>query len=174
MDAFEIFVVFLRASALSLGGQTALPLLRQDLVATGLITDQQLVESLAIGRLGTGPGGLYMVSLGYFVLGWAGAVLALVASSLPPLVVIPATTFLRRQLLTSWAAGLVRGLALCTSGLVLMTSVLLLWPSASSPGMTAWWQLLLVALGTAAAIEAKRHPVIVIAVGAMAGLLLGR
>jgi chromate transporter len=171
VSPLELFLTFLRDSAFSLGGQTALPLLRQDLVVSGVVTDPQLVEALAIGRLGTGPGGLYMVSLGYYALGWIGAALALVACTLPPLVIVPAAALLRRQLLSTWFSGVVRGLALTTSGLVLTTTAVLLLPAGDQ---LLLWQIALVVVGALAAIEGKRHPALVIAVGAIAGLALGR
>ena len=170
----DMVVAFFRASMLSLGGMSALPLLRQDLVTTGYVTDQHLVESIAIGRLGTGPGGLYMVSLGYFALGWAGALIALCAVTIPPLAIVPAAALLRRQLLAAWMSGLVRGLTMATSGLVLTTVVLLIVPSGSNPGATAWWQLGLVALGALIGLEGKRHPALAIGAGSAVGVLLGR
>ncbi len=73
MDPLWFFFVLLRASFLSLGGQTGVPLLRADLVGGGVMSDVQLIQALTIGRLGTGPGGLYIVAIGYMVMGWAGA-----------------------------------------------------------------------------------------------------
>ena len=173
MDPLALFAICLRASLLSVGGSTALPALRGDLVSTGVLSNQQIIESIAIGRLSTGPSGLYIVSLGYFALGWAGAAIGLVASTLPPLLLVPATAAVRRQLLSPWFAGMVRGIALATSGLVIATTISLAVPSNGS-GLTAWWQIPLLVLGAAIAIERKRHPLIAIGVGSAVGLLLGR
>ena len=112
MDPLTLFAVLLKDSALTLGGFGSLPLLRQDLVATGLATDTQIVQALAIGRLSTGPNGLWIVSLGYQLAGLAGALMALVAACLPPLAIRPATALARRWLLSVPFAGLVRGAAL--------------------------------------------------------------
>src|SRR5881628_4088923 len=109
MDPVALFGVLLKDSALALGGLGSLPLLRQDLVATGVVTDTQLVEALAIGRLSTGPNGLWIVSLGYQLAGPLGAAMALLASSLPPLAILPATAVARRWLLSVPFAGLVAG-----------------------------------------------------------------
>ena len=84
MDPLALFAVLLKDSALALGGLGSLPLLRQDLVATGLATDSQLVQALAIGRLSTGPNGLWIVSLGYQMAGLLGAAMALIASPRSP------------------------------------------------------------------------------------------
>ena len=74
MSPLALFFVFLRAAALSFGGQGALPLLREDLVNTGVLSEGQVLEALAIGRIAPGPTGLYIVSLGYFAYGVAGDV----------------------------------------------------------------------------------------------------
>ncbi|HEY9325415.1 MAG TPA: chromate transporter, partial [Candidatus Limnocylindria bacterium] len=121
MDPLTLFAVLLKDSALALGGLGSLPLLRQDLVATGFATDSQLVQALAIGRLSTGPNGLWIVSLGYQMAGLLGAAMALIASSIPPLVILPATAVARRWLLSVPFAGLVRGAALATAGLLCAT-----------------------------------------------------
>ncbi len=172
MDPLELFIVCLRASALSIGGSTALPLLRADLVAPGFITDRQVIESLTIGRLSTGPSGLYVVSLGYFALGWVGAAIALVASSLPPLALVALATTIRRQLLSPAFAGMVRGIALSTVGLLFATSATLF--VSAGGGAPAWWQYALGAASIAIGIEGKRHPAIVIGIAAVVGVLLAR
>jgi len=171
MDPLALFAVLLKDSALALGGLGSLPLLRQDLVATGLATDTQLVQALAIGRLSTGPNGLWIVSLGYQMAGLLGAAMALVASSFPPLVILPATAIARRWLLSVAFAGLVRGAALATAGLLCATGLSLIAPLGDAP---SWWQ---VAIGIAAAVvtyQGRLHPAVVIVGGALLGLLLAR
>src|SRR5947207_15220271 len=121
MDPLLLLLVFLKASALSIGGLSSLPLLRADLVTPGIATDEQVVQAIAIGRISTGPNGLYIVSLGYLVGGAVGATVALVAATLPPLVIVPITAVARRWLLTTPVAGLVRGVALATAGLRVAT-----------------------------------------------------
>ena len=172
MNPLELFVILLRASLLSIGGQSALPVLRVDLVVSGILTDQQVVESLAIGRLAPGPSGLYIISLGYFALGWLGAALALLASVLPPLSLVAAAAFLRRRMVSRWAAGAVRGLALVTSGMVLSTTSTLAAPLVEGGG--AVWQLALLGLGAFVVAHGRHHPAWVITIGALAGLALVR
>jgi len=169
MDPLELFLVLLKDSALALGGLGSLPLLRQDLVATGVATDAQLVQALAIGRLSTGPSGLWVVSLGYQMAGPLGAAMALVASTLPPLVILPATVLARRWLLSVPFAGLVRGAALATAGLLCATGVSLIVPAGNAP---SWWQVI---VGIAAAVltyQDRLHPAVVVIGGALLGLLL--
>lgn len=168
MDPLSLFVVLLKDSALALGGLGSLPLLRQDLVATGIATDAQIVQALAVGRLSTGPNGLWIVSLGYQLAGPAGAVTALVASCLPPLVILPATVVARRWLLSVPFAGLVRGAALATAGLLAATALLLIAPPGDAPES---WQVLVAVAAAALTYQGRLHPAAVVIGGALLGLL---
>ena len=170
MDGLALFVVFLKASALSVGGLSSLPLLHADLVAPGIATDDQVVQAIAIGRISTGPNGLYIVSLGYLVGGVVGATAALLAASFPPLVIVPITAVARRWLLTTTVAGLVRGVALATAGLLVATGVGII----SATGVPSWWQLALAAIGIVLTYRGTLHPAIVSAIGAGVGLAFGR
>ena len=171
IDPLALFLIILKDSALSLGGVGSLPLLRQDLVATGIATDTQIVQALAIGRLSTGPTGLWIVSLGFLLAGPLGATIALLASILPPLAILPATAVARRWLLSVPFAGLVRGASLATAGLLAATGVSLLAPAG---GLPAWWQLAIGIVATAVTYQGRLHPAAVVIGGALLGLLLAR
>ena len=171
MAELALFLVLLKDSALALGGLGSLPLVRQDLVATGLVTDAQVVQALAIGRLSTGPNGLWIVSLGYQIAGWLGALVALVACSIPPLVMVPATIAARRFLLTPAFAGIVRGAALATAGLLASTGVSLIAPD---PSATSGWQVVLGAAAVVLTYRGRVHPGLVVIGGAAVGMLLAR
>lgn len=173
MDALGLFLVFLKASTLSMGGLSSLPLLHQDLVATGLATDQQVVQAIAIGRLSTGPNGLWVVSLGYLVGGWSGATAALVAASVPPLVILPATRLARRWLLSRWFSGLVRGVAFATGGLLIATGIGIL-ASSGDAASVAWWQFVLLAFAIVFTTRGRPHPALLIVAGAVVGIELAR
>jgi len=177
-DAIGLFLTLLKDSALALGGLGSLPLIRQDLVATGLATDAQVVQALAIGRLSTGPNGLWIVSLGYQMAGWGGAVIATLASCLPPLVMVPATAVGRRILLTPAFAGFVRGAALATAGLLVSTGVSLIAPGgALLPGGEGGAELWKIGIGSAALIltyDGRIHPGAIVVGGALLGMLLAR
>jgi chromate transporter len=168
LEQLQLFLVFLKASALAIGGLASLPLLRADLVPQ-FVTDAGIVQALAVGRLAPGPNGLYIVSLGYIVAGWTGALYALIGASVAPLVMLPATSIARRWLLSAWFGGLVRGVSLATVGLLLATGVTIIQGSG-----TAWWQLALVGVTVAVTAHGKLHPAAMIVVGAALGLLLGR
>lgn len=167
-EPLELFLLFLKSSALAVSGLGSLPLVRIDMVPR-FTTDAGIVQALAIGRLGPGPNGLYMVSLGYIIAGWPGALYATIAASLAPLAILPAASLARRWVLSSWFGGLVRGVALATSGILLATSVAVI-----RSGGTAWWQLLLAAITVAVTLDGRLHPAAVILLGALAGIAFGR
>jgi chromate transporter len=165
-----LFLVLLKDSALALGGLGSLPLVRQDLVATGLATDAQVVQALAIGRLSTGPNGLWIVSLGYQIGGWLGALMGLVACSLPPLVMVPATVAARRFLMTPAFAGVIRGAAFATAGLLISTGVSLILPDVGA----TWWQLAIAAAAVVLTYQGRVHPGLVVIGSALLGIALAR
>ena len=171
MSTGWLFAIFLEASALSVGGQSAVPLLRNNLVGPGLLTNGQVVQALAIGRLSPGPSGFYILALGYFAMGWVGAMLALAACVLPPLVVFPAERLVRSRRSNASVAGAVRGLGLTATGLGLATSLGLL-KGISTPA-AAWWQLPLAAIAAVIGFRGRHHPVVILGVGAAVGLALG-
>ena len=168
MEPLGLLLVFLKSSALAVGGLASLPLLRADLVPR-YVTDAGIVQALAIGRLGPGPNGLYIVSLGYLVAGWTGALYALIGATLAPLAILPATALARRWLLSAWFGGLVRGVSLATAGLLLATGATIV-----NAGGTQVWQLGLVVATVAVTLQGKLHPAVMIVVGGVVGLALGR
>ena len=168
MEQLGLLLVFLKSSALAVGGLASLPLLRADLVPR-YVTDAGIVQALAIGRLGPGPNGLYIVSLGYLVAGWTGALYALIGATLAPLAILPATALARRWLLSAWFGGLVRGVSLATAGLLLATGATIV-----NAGGTQVWQLGLVVATVAVTLQGKLHPAVMIVVGGVVGLALGR
>ena len=88
MSIEQTFVAVFVASLLGFGGLGSLPVLRGQLSAAGLMPDQLLLSSLAVGNISPGPNGLYLIAVGYFVDGYWGAAAATVALLLPPLLVL--------------------------------------------------------------------------------------
>ena len=74
MNAVVLYLLLLRATALSFSGFASVPVIREDLVVTrGVLTDEELNSAIAISQASPGPLGLYVVVLGYFVAGVPGA-----------------------------------------------------------------------------------------------------
>lgn len=170
MSDTDLLISFLRASALSVGGLAALPMLRADLIAHGILTDQQFLEAIAIGRLSPGPSGLYLVSLGYFASGIPGAVLAVVAALLPPAGFVAAIRLFAKRRMRGWS-GLIRGVALATSGLIVATGLSFaasVWATSDRPAVS----LALTAAGAMLTVQGRVHPAALLGIGAIAGIVL--
>lgn len=172
MGPIELFWTFLKASALGSGGHGSLPLLREDLILPGHATNEQLVQALAVGKISTGPNGTYVVSLGYFVGGVGGAVAALLAALIPPLLMVPLVAVARRHLLSPRSGGFVRGATLATAGMLLATSLALLGPPASIPAPL--WQVPAAIVAAALTYQGRVHPALLILAGAALGVVLAR
>ncbi len=97
-----------------------MPALHTDLVGGGVTTDATFAESLAVGQLSPGPNGLWVVSLGYLVSGWAGALGATMAVVIPPLSVLVVERIYNRVQDHPAVEGLIRGLSLAVVGVFLV------------------------------------------------------
>ena len=117
MNLAVFFGLLLKASLFSTGGLGNFPSLHTDLTARGWATEQEFGESLAVGQVSPGPNGLWVISLGYLTAGVPGALLALVAILLPPLLVLAVDRLYRRIQHHPAVEGFVRGLGLAVIGI---------------------------------------------------------
>src|ERR1051325_3593887 len=118
--SLALFWIMFRAALLSTTGTGNFPIVHQDLLSRGWATDRQFAESLAIGQISPGPNGLWVISLGYLVGGLRGAALAMLAITLPPLLVLLLVHgFYRRWGSHPLTQGFVRGLGLAVAGIFL-------------------------------------------------------
>jgi hypothetical protein len=90
VNAVVLYLLLLRATALSFSGFASVPVIREDLVVTrGVLTDEELNSAIAISQASPGPLGLYVVVLGYFVAGVPGAFAGALALATPAILAIP-------------------------------------------------------------------------------------
>ena len=164
-----LFLILLKDSALALGGLGSLPLVRQDLVVPGRSTlagqdayrfRHELIRDAAYRSLPKEARAELH----------AHVAASLLATSVAPLVMIPATIAARRFLMTSWFAGLVRGAALATAGLLLSTGLSLIAPDAAA---LLWWQIPVAIAALALTYDGRLHPGVVVIGGALVGVALG-
>jgi chromate transporter len=164
IDALLLFWLMFKAALFSTSGSGNLPILHQDLLARGWATDRNFAESLAIGQISPGPSGLWVISLGYLLDGMRGALLTLLAITLPPLVVLLVDGFYRRYGDHPALQGFVRGLSLAVSGIffVVLDGIM----------RTAGWNItnVLITLGAIGLGATRRVPVLALA--ALVGILV--
>jgi len=117
----QLFLVFLKVGALLYGsGYVLLAFLRNDLVLRlGWLTDQQLLDAVAIGQFTPGPVFTTATFVGYMLAGIPGAILATVGIFLPAFCfvavlrrIVPA---MRRS---PWTAALLDGVNVAALGLM--------------------------------------------------------
>jgi chromate transporter len=167
IDPITYFWLLLKASLFSTGGTGNLPSLHTDLLARGWATDHNFAEALAIGQISPGPTGLWVICLGYLTDGVRGALLATVAISLPPFLVLAVAALHRRVGDHPAMQGFVRGLGIAVSGIFLVVVVQLL------QGNGIDLRSLLIVLGSIGLALTKRLPVpALLGVAGLVGTLL--
>jgi chromate transporter len=163
------FLFVLKAQAISNNGTAALPSLHFDLLGQGWATDPQFAGALVVGSMTPGPNGLWVVSLGYIVAGPLGAVAALCASTLPPLLVLPIDALYRRFGSLSGVEGFVRGIGLAVIGVSPLVLAEVLRGNGFDGGTAV------IASVSFVLVLSRRVPnALVVALGALAGVLLYR
>ena len=121
INPFIYFLLFLKASLFSTGGFSNLPSLHQDLIANSWATESDFGQSIAIGQISPGPNGLWVISLGYLTYGLTGALLALIAITLPALLVLLVLAGYSRIEHQTWVQGAMRGVSLAVVGLLTLS-----------------------------------------------------
>ena len=123
-----LFLTFLKIGAVLYGsGYVLLAFLRTDFVERlGWLTDQQLLDAVAIGQMTPGPVFTTATFVGYLVAGVPGAVLATVGIFLPAFVFVallhPLVPRLRRS---PWTAAMLDGVNVAAMGLMAAVTWLL-------------------------------------------------
>ena len=163
MNPWVFFWILLKGSLFSTSGTGNLPILHDDLLAHGWAHEQDFAEALAMGQITPGPTGLWVISLAYLLDGIRGALLAVVAVSIPPLSALLAHAVLTKYESHRATRGFVRGLTLAVSGMFLLVIGRILWHAGIDVSSIA------IAGGATTLVLTKRIPVPVILV--VAGLV---
>jgi chromate transporter len=105
----RLFLVFLKAGALLFGsGYVLLAFLRADLVSRlGWLTEQQLLDAIAVGQVTPGPAFTTATFIGYILAGTPGALVATVGIFLPAFVYVALSAPVLFRLRRSRLAGAV-------------------------------------------------------------------
>ena len=119
----SLFVSFFKIGAVLFGsGYVLLAFLRSEFVATGLLTEQQLLDAVAVGQFTPGPVFTTATFIGYLLAGVPGAILATAGIFLPAFVFVALTgPFIPRLRRSPVASNLLDGLNV--TSLALMAGV---------------------------------------------------
>jgi chromate transporter len=169
IDPLIYFLLFLKASLFSTGGFSNLPSLHQDLIGNNWATDADFTQSIAIGQISPGPNGLWVISLGYLTYGYLGALLALVAITLPPLLVLVIAAVYDRIEHQRWVQGLMRGISLAVVG-ILLTVV---WTIIRQPGVD-WKGWIIGVAAFALALSRRVNILVILGLAGAVGYILYR
>jgi chromate transporter len=167
INPFIYFLLFLKASLFSTGGFSNLPSLHQDLLANGWAKEGDFGQAIAIGQISPGPNGLWVISLGYLTYGFPGAMLALIAVTIPALLVLVVSAGYTRIEHRAWVQGAMHGISLAVVGLLLSV----VWTILHQPGVD--WKGLLIAAGAfGLALSRKVNILLILGLAGLAGYLL--
>ena len=124
MNFFLLYALLLKATLTSFSGLASLPMVRNDLVVERkVLTDRQLNTAVVAGRTSPGPNGLYLVSVGYYAGGYAGAAAGLLALMTPAFLIVPMMRWVGTRAESPRVKSAIRAVILASAGLLLSASV---------------------------------------------------
>lgn len=184
MNLLLMCLEFFKTGLLSIGGGLAtLPFLYEMADKYPWFTRGQLSDMIAVSESTPGPMGVNMATFaGYTTAGIPGALLATVSLVLPSiLVILIVARFLERFQSSRWVQWVLSGLRPVSVGLIAaagygILKIALLGNFTGSPILWLNWRAVGLCVVLAALyhfLNKKLHPVFFIAMGAVAGLVLG-
>ena len=167
----QLFLVFLKVGALLYGsGYVLLAFLRNDLVLRlGWLTDQQLLDAVAIGQFTPGPVFTTATFVGYVLAGVPGAVLATVGIFLPAFCFVAVLRRIVPLLRCSpWTAALLDGVNVGALGLMAGVT----WQLGVA-AVTDWLTALLAVTATVLLFRYKINSAWLVLAGGVIGVMAG-
>jgi chromate transporter len=141
----QLFWIFLKINLLSTSGPASVGLLYHEAVGK-MVTQGQFVQAVGLSSVLPGSDALQLAMyVGYAVAGIPGGMIALIASILPPTIIILGITFiLHRIRREAWVSNFVEGLTPAISVLMVFTA----WKIFQKGGATGWqgWAIGVVSL----------------------------
>jgi len=132
----RLFLVFLKAGAFLYGsGYILLAFLQGDLVGRlGVLTQDQLLDAVAIGQFTPGPVFTTATFIGYVLAGLPGAIVATLAIFLPSFIFVGAVTPIARRIRDRlWTAALLDGVNAAALGLMAGVTIQLTGDAITDP-----------------------------------------
>lgn len=167
-NLLNLFLIFLKVNLLSTSGPASVGLLYHEMVGK-YVTEGQFVQAVGFSSVLPGSDALQLAMyLGYAVGGVPGGLVALLASILPPtLIILGVTVILHRLRREAWISSFIEGLTPAISVLMLFTA----WKIFQKGGSDGWeaWAIGLVSM---AGMLSKRVPErILIVIAGLIGIL---
>jgi chromate transporter len=123
MNLIVLYLLLVKATLTSFSGLASLPMVRNDFVLRRhVLTDRQLNTAVAAGRIGPGPIGIYIVSVGYLVAGAPGACAGWLAMITPAFLIIPMLRFLGPRAEHRRARAVARSVLFAGAGLMVSSA----------------------------------------------------
>lgn len=167
---YKLFFIFLKIGAILYGsGYVLFAFLDVELVATGLLTRQQLVDAIAVGQFTPGPVFSAVTFVGYQINGWSGAILSTIAIFLPSFVFVAALNPLVRKMRNSTLFAIFLDAVNITS----VAIIIAVCYSLGKDSMTDWRAVVIGLTSFALLIRFKKiNSAIIVAGGSLVGFLL--
>jgi chromate transporter len=165
----HLFLIFLRVGAFTFGGGFAmLPIIQRELVdKQSWLQEEEFIDMIAITQSAPGPIAVNAAAyLGYRLRGLAGAGAAVVGVTLPSLLTIIAIAWTLSRMNLDWLGRIFAGIRPTVVALV-ASAAYSLGRRALSDGLS--WVLL--SLTVVALMVLHLHPALVVAIGAIVGLI---
>lgn len=141
----QLFWTFIKVNLLSTSGPASVGLLYHEAIGR-FVTEDQFIQAVGLSSVLPGSDALQLAMyIGYAAGGISGGLVALLASILPPTVIILGVTMvLHRLRREAWVGNFVEGLAPAISVLMIFTA----WKIFEKGGETSWvgWTIGLVSL----------------------------
>jgi chromate transporter len=136
----------------------------------GWLTEQQLIDAIAVGQLTPGPVFSSATFIGYVIAGWPGAIVSTVGIFLPSFIfvgaLIPLVPRMRRS---AWMAAFLDAVNVSAVGLMAAVCVQL-----GRSALVSWQAWLLLIAAAVLALRWNANSALLVALGAAAGWLLMR
>ena len=164
----QLFLVFLKVGGLLYGsGYVLLAFLHNDLVINlGWLTDQQLLDAVAVGQFTPGPVFTTATFIGYVVAGWPGAVVATVGIFLPSFLFVAALSpLIPRMRRSAGLAALLDGVNAAALGLMAAVT----WQLGRA-ALVDWLTVLLALLAAGLLLRFKINSAWLVLAGGLVGL----
>lgn len=169
-SAWKLFWVFLKVGAILYGsGYVLFAFLDTELVSTGLLSKQELIDAIAVGQFTPGPVFSSATFIGWQIAGLPGAVAATIGIFLPSFLFVA----LLNPLIPKLRQSKLMSVFLDTVNVISVALILVVCIEMGRASITNWQAILIAITGFAvAAIFPKLNSAFIVLGGALAGYLL--